>query len=205
MSKFSTHILDQADLVASACKTLNFKKIVAHDPAEVEKLKSVIKDLSIATAAEMDEDLADYAKPVADAVAQGRPAANKAAPAEQTIESKDVVIARRQALIEDLNKEGFNDRIGKVYNSFSSERTITFKQVPHRRGLPPFDLVLAPDFAPVAGMHGIFLNGTEVMSIILAADSNGESEWHILKRKTFNDPDEMLELVTLIAAGFDLP
>lgn len=205
MSTFSTQILDQADLVASACKTLNFKKIVAHDSTEVEKLKLVIKDLSIATAAQMDEDLADYAKPAGGNAAQGSAAAKTAAPAAQTIESKEALMARRQALIEDLSKEGFNDRVGKVYNSFSSERTITFKQVPHRRGLPPFDLVLAPDFAPVAGLHGIFLKDNEVMSIILAADGSGDSEWHILKRKTFNDSDEMLELVTLIAAGFDLP
>lgn len=204
MSTFSPQILDQADLVASACKTLNFSKIVEHDTAEVEKLNDVIKDLSITKAAKMDEDLADYAMPAATGKARSKPDTSDT-PAEQLVESKEAVMARRHALLKDLSKEGFNDRVGKVYNSFSNERSIAFNQVPHRRGLPPFDLVMAPDFAPVAGLHGIFLKDNEVMSIILAADSNGDSQWHVLKRKTFSNSDEMLELVTLIASGFDLP
>ena len=107
-------------------------------------------------------------------------------------------------IMQALALKGFASRAGLVYNSFSDSRTLAFDQAHHRRGVPPFEVVVAPDFAPVSGMHGVFISTTEIMSVILPSDK-ANADWQILKRKSFNCRKEMMDYLSLIAAGFDLP
>jgi hypothetical protein len=199
VGNFSEVLLSNADKVIAACKSLDYQGIIEHKPAEVEKLKSVLRNLSIC-ARRAGESLDDYAR----RQERQRTDTRSQAKDERVVESKKDIQARQQRIIEHLNHEGFNERIGKVYNSFSKSRSSAFNQVPHRRGLPPFDIVLAPDFAPVAGLHGIFITADEVMSVILASEGQSNSDWEIMKRKPYHSSTEMVELVTLVAAGFDL-
>ena len=205
MIGLSEVIIGDAEKLLLACKNLDYSLLAHHDAAEVSRLKQVLSDLSI-VAHRSREPLEDYANEQGgttseDGIQGGRE--NKID--GQTIESKEVVLARMQLLVKELEGEGFGGRVGRVYNSFASDRSTLFKQVPHRRGLPPFDLVLSADYAPVAGMHGVFVTDKQLMSIILPADTQPSGDWQILKTTSYQGVDEMVEKVTLIAAGFDLP
>ncbi|MEE8056304.1 MAG: hypothetical protein V3T17_00500 [Pseudomonadales bacterium] len=204
MKIFSDAILADADKLLAACKKLDFNGIANHDAAEVSKLKSVLIELSIKIAHSKDA-LDNYASKQAGPKAGGHASGSRLnTDTEQTIESKKVTTVRRQKMLEYLQQGGFRERIGKVYNSFSRGRSAVFQDVPHRRGLPPFDLVVSADYVPVAGFHGIFISDSELMSIVLSSDSQSGEDWEILKRKSYQTLEEMVEMVTLIAAGFDL-
>ena len=185
MKRISEKVFNSADRVASASKGLNYQRIIAHDKAEVDKLNKVLRDLDI--------DRGDR-----DGVTHSDRGATR---------SPDMSLSavRRKQMEERFEQEGFGDRLNRVYNSFAKDRTISIKQIPHSRGLPPYDMVVAPDFAPVAGLHGIFISGNQVMSIILPSETQAFGEWHIVKQKSFSTIEDMIEVVTLVAAGFDLP
>ena len=190
MKGVSDELLNQLGKVVSASRSLDYELIIAHDKQEVAKLNRVLEILQIHPAAS-DESLENYAR---------KQTSSSAGPA-----AASALEERRRALLEPLAEEGFAERVDKVYNSFSSERTTPIDKVPHQRGLPPYDMVLAPDFAPLAGLHGIFISGDTIMSVILPSDTQPSGEWQIVKKKRFASMEEMADMVTLIAAGFDLP
>lgn len=198
----SDSILSQADMLLLACKKLNYRRILDHDPNEIAKLQAILKELTIEPMS--SDGLVDYAEQPAQKTPAPTPAPNPA-PADQTDDPKEVQLARRKQVLEYLRGEGFGDRVGKVYNSFASTRSIHFREVPHRRGLPSFDMVVAPDYAPVAGLHGIFITKTQVLSMVLASDAGTAAQWDMLKCQDFYSVEQMTELVTLLSAGFELP
>ena len=190
MKDATSEALKRAGKVVSGSRSLNYQRILRHDEEEVAKLNHLLKQLG-GTHTKIDEPLENYASHPE----QGRPT-----------ERDDSVKAERcKKMIVRLEQEGFGDRLGKVYNSFAKGRSVEFDRLPHRRGIPPFDLAIAPDFSPVAGMHGIFIAGDTIFSYNLPADTPPTGNWELLKKKSFTTEDEMAEMVTLIAAGFDLP
>lgn len=182
--------LSHAEEVVRASMSLDYQAILAHEEKAIARLNRVLQKLNI-NPARVRDHLGNYASP--QATGKGGAAPPPAEPSKQE---------RIQQLIDELTKEGFGERIDKVYNSFSKERTTPIDKVPHHRGLPKFQLVLAPDFAPVSGMHGIFIVGNSVRSFVLPSDSQGG--WQLVKEKGFSSTTEMVELVTLISAGFDI-
>lgn len=202
MKSFSTIILEKADQLLAASKSLDYNRITLHEPDAIEKLQEVLDGLQI-TKKNIAESLDQYAQQ------QQGPIASVGELDDLTsaeIAGSDVVniVVQREQLLSQLVDEGFGDRVGQVYNSFASTRSLSFEQAPHHRGIPDFQVVMAPDFTPVAGLHGIFISATEIMSIILPSDSS-IADWAVLKSKPYNDADEMTEFLTLIAAGFDVP
>lgn len=208
VSLVSDIVLKNADALLAAFKSIDFKKILSHDAAEVEKLKGVLVSLQIALK-RPTELLDQYAsKPSAPSGSdQGfLPVLNDLASLDATDKSSavDRPFSGKDDIMEALALNGFASRAGLVYNSFSDSRTLAFDQAHHRRGVPPFEVVVAPDFAPVSGMHGVFISTTEIMSVILPSD-NANADWQIFKRKSFSCRKEMMDYLSLISAGFDLP
>ena len=208
VSLVSDIVLKNADALLAAFKSIDFKKILSHDAAEVEKLKGVLVSLQIALK-RPTELLDQYAsKPSAPSGSdQGfLPVLNDLAGLDATDKSSavDRPFTGKDDIMEALALNGFASRAGLVYNSFSDSRTLAFDQAHHRRGVPPFEVVVAPDFAPVSGMHGVFISTTEIMSVILPSD-NANADWQIFKRKSFSCRKEMMDYLSLISAGFDLP
>ena len=208
VSLVSDIVLKNADALLAAFKSIDFKKILSHDAAEVEKLKGVLVSLQIALK-RPTELLDQYAsKPSAPSGSdQGfLPVLNDLAGLDATDKSSavDRPFSGKDDIMEALALNGFASRAGLVYNSFSDSRTLAFDQAHHRRGVPPFEVVVAPDFAPVSGMHGVFISTTEIMSVILPSD-NANADWQIFKRKSFSCRKEMMDYLSLISAGFDLP
>lgn len=167
--------------------SLDYKAILAHEEKAVAKLNRVLQKLSI-NPARVRDPLGNYASRQSGARATAQPELSR----------KD----RVQLLTDTLAKEGFGERLDKVYNSFSKDRVTPIDRVPHHRGLPGFQIVVAPDFAPISGMHGIFIVGNTVRSFVLPSDSQGG--WQLVRQKDFASMEQMVELVTLISAGFDV-
>lgn len=200
MKGVSDEIIGRAEQLVAALKSLDYKRIAAHDLKEVDRLNQILKRLAIKPVD--DDPLANYAQQQPETIAKDVAKDSAIDDAEAANAARE---QRRKILIERLAEEGFGNRLGKVYNSFAKERNTPFERMPHSRGIPKFDLVLAPDFAPVAGMHGIFIVGNWILSIVLPSDTQPSGDWQVLKKKSFANAEEMTEMVTLIAAGFDLP
>ncbi len=199
----SSKILEQADLVLAASKSLDYQRILQHDRAEIAKLNAVLTNLKIGDSGV--DGLGNYAsEQTKSKPRQQKPldSGESDSTARERVEAE--VVERRAAILSQLSDEGLSDRINQVYNSFASSRRMTFKQLPHRRGIPNFDFVIAPDFAPVPGLHGVFISAEKIMSVVLPSDQS-DADWQILKEKAYSNHEEMIEYITLIATGFDLP
>ena len=182
--------------MVSASKKLDYEGIIRNDMLAVSQLKKVLAELDIEI--KSSEALDKYASKQRTARASGDSSDSEQADpkAKQT---------RVRAMMASLRAEGMEERLGRVYNSFASDRIMKFTDVPHRLGLPPFDAVIAADYAPISGLHGVFISDEEVKSIVLASEGGSSSQWQELKSRTYNNADEMLELVALLSSGFELP
>ena len=203
MKSFSAVILEKADQLLAASKSLDYDRIVRHEPGEVAKLQAVLQNLQI-TKNTISESLGQYAQKQQGPKAE-IPVLDRVIPAEADSSAPVLdTTVQRELLIAQLDNEGFGERVDQVYNSFAGNRSLAFQQVPHERGIPDYLVVMAPDFTPVAGLHGIFISERKIMSIILPSD-NSSAEWTMLKSKSYHNEEEMIEFLTLIAAGFDVP
>jgi hypothetical protein len=197
---FCKHILADANKVLSGSKSLDYKRVARHDQQEIEKLWQVLNELDIMPGQAWCDQFNQHAHTSA---VSGKSVGRERADVSGMTE-REAKITRRSEIIEEINEGGFGDRVGKVYDSFAEQRVIALRDVPHRRGLPVFEVVVAPDFAPISGMHGIFISNLEVASAILAFPCD-EHDWQVLNRKNYLSLEEMTEYVTLLSAGFELP
>ena len=189
-------LIDQASALLAVARQLDYLKILDHDRVEVAKLNSLLGDLDAGRAVTgqlpLESEQADIAPEVNEQAEEGSPG------------SDEFKANRQMAILEQLTTEGFADRLGRVYNSRSEERSMEFRKVPHRKNLPDFDMIVSADYSPGAGVHGIIITDHHVMSVYLASPEE-QNEWEILKRRPYDNMEEMGEYVTLMAAGFDLP
>ena len=192
------NLIDQASALLAVTAQLDYLKIIQHDPAEVQKLNSLLGDLGVGAPA-IAQSSNDY---YADDSKASAPV-NTDESSEST-QQEDMRANRQMAILEQLTQEGFANRLGRVYNSRSEERSMEFRKVPHRKSLPEFDMIVSADYSPGAGVHGIIITDYHVMSVYLASPEE-QNEWEVLKRKPYDNMVEMAEYVTLLAAGFDLP
>lgn len=191
MNKISPQLIEYAERFVSASQAIDYSKIIEHNKDEVIKLKSLVRQL---VKHRGNEALTDYASPQI----VNRKAAPPPAP------DKGHQLERRKNIVASLTQEGFESRLGRVYCSDSVGRSMAFKDVVHRHGLPDFDMVIAPDFSPQSGLHGIFVTGSEVFSALLP-NPGERHDWRVLRRSSYQSLSQMSEYVTLLAAGFDLP
>lgn len=189
-------LIKQANRISYITKQIDFEKIKTHEPSEVEKLNNFLSELGAGIAGPVVNAGANPA--VVDGLSEfdtEEPGKSKGA---------ETQAARQMAILEQLKKEGFADRLGRLYNNRYESRSMEFRKVPHRKNLPDFDMIVAADYAPGAGAHGIIITQYQVMSVYLAAPEE-QNSWQILKQRSYDSMEEMGEIVTLLAAGFDLP
>lgn len=184
MKNISEIILRDAVKLVRDSQAIDYKQIVANNHREVEKLRVLLHSMRKGTSTGAQDRTQQVFK--------------------QPISAPEDVTAVRKTIIQVLVEGGFENRLRQVYCSSSEKRSIPFKSVPHRRGLVDFSMVIAPDFAPQAGLHGIFITATQVYSALLANPAENK-DWRVLKKVPYKSPNEMAELVTLLAAGFELP
>lgn len=182
-------IISQADQVVNAIKSIDFEAVVAHQPKAIEQLEAVLAVLNTQSGEQASERQAAEQKAVVD---------------DAQLESREEQLMRHSQILSSLKQEGFDGRLGKVYNSSSESRVMEFRQVPHRKELPDFDMVVAADYAPSAGLHGVFISPKRVYSAVLETPLE-QNKWRVLKSRSYHSMAEMIETVTLLSAGFDLP
>jgi len=225
LSDQTDNIIKRADTLVTASRTLDYQKIISHDEKEVQKLINILKVLDLDNASSASIEISpSTVKQGIDVVAtsSGDLEDDKASGdveivADEKITSEGGAVLeeqrgwdkqeedqkqRQQEVVAQLSDEGFAKRLGNVYDSMSDARSVPFSEVKHARGLPVFDMVLAPDFSPVSGLHGIFISPLEVFTAVLA--DPGDHEWKILKRRAYSSNEEMAKFVTLLSAGFEL-
>jgi hypothetical protein len=191
-------VFEQAEELLQLCRSLNYRAIVAHDPAAVGALREAVRILRQSIRSE--ESLADYTAT--------RPRRTARSSTPNTIRAKpgaarDKLLERRRRCVEALSLAGLGIRLGKIYCTTDERRQVAFRETPHKTGLPQFDMVVGPDFSPVNGYHGIFIGEQEVMSCVLPLP--GEShQWQVRERERFADIAQMVDLVGLLSAGFPL-
>ncbi len=178
-------LLDQASDVVEMCKRLDYQQIVAHKPEAVAALRDAVR---ILRGSVTEESLADYAS-------------KQQVVREPSPDEKKALLERRRRLVEVLGHAGLAERMGKVYSTEAAQRLIPFKDIPHKHGLPQFDLVVGPDFSPQSGFHGIFIGAQEVLSCLLPAPAETH-QWQVRERQRFTELEQAVDLVGLLSAGF---
>lgn len=179
--------IDQAEQIIQLYSRLDYAAIIAHEAKAVAILKDVVNTIR---------------GPAGKARGDSRDAAERQdspAPVEFP-DDKAALADRRRLFVEALSHGGLGPRLGKVYSTNAASRVVAFRDVPHKLGLPAFDMVVAADFSPQAGYHGIFIGAREVMSFMLLAPF--ERPWHLRERHAFSSNEQMVELVSLLSAGF---
>ena len=101
---------------------------------------------------------------------------------------------RRSELMELLDREGLSDHLGRVYMSGAEEAVRALDLIPHRDGLPDFDVCLAPEYTPADGAHGIFVSDRGVFSALIPEPVT-RHKWRILRSRPFDDAGEMLTTI----------
>ena len=179
------HLLRQAMDLVEMCKQLDYQEIIAHKPEAVAALQNAVR--LIRGTLPVNEELGNYA-------------AKQEERAERTVD-KAALLERRKLFVEALGQAGLADRLGKVYCTESAQHLVAFREIPHKRGLPQFDMVVGPDFSPQSGYHGIFIGEQEVLSCLLPQPCDTQ-QWQIRERHRFSSREQVVNLVSMLSAGF---
>jgi len=182
--------LDRALALLQLCRRLDYEAILDHQGEAVETLREVVQILrqSLPEGAQGDGGAAADVETVSDA-------------ADPDLADKGALLERQRRFVEALSRAGIGNRLGKLYCSDAPSRQVAFREAPHKLGLPHFDMVIAADYAPVSGYHGIFIGAQEVASCVLPLPAESH-QWQIRERHRFADARRAAELVSLLSAGF---
>lgn len=188
-------LIQRAEELTRLCKSVDYESVLAHDSAAVAALQDVLQTLK-KTLPRGNEDLADYAS--------AQPASRKRQPEGPESEAeKKALLERRRIFVEAFSQAGLGNRLGKIYSPLDDRRLVAFREVPHQEGLPKFDMVVGPDYSPISGLHGIFIGSQEVMSCVLPVP--GEShQWQVRERHRFANNLQVVDLVSMLSAGFPI-
>lgn len=135
-----------------------------------------------AAVAELDRQLASHSG--------GR----RATPPAATAAADDIESSPTGLMLRLLESEGFKNRLGGLRVLDDAHPLQSLNAVPHRLGLPPFDLCVAPDFVPVDGAHGIFVNIKGVFSASISRPYE-TSTWRIVRSARYDSAAELVALV----------
>lgn len=195
MSKDASNpVLANADTFLDCCDRLDFQSIFENQKDALRTLRVVMDEL----------DLAPLTKEQIKGLRSAEAITVDSSAVVSHVAASDPKEERRQEIIDEIEAQGFGDRLDKVYDSFADGRSRLLSKVPHRHGLPFFNTVIAADFAPTSGLHGIFISNSEVISAVLPYPCEGH-HWQLEIRRNYSSLAEMVEYVTLLSAGFELP
>jgi hypothetical protein len=197
LKAFSKNILNDAEKFLSSCKQVDYQRVLEHDVKAVDDLYAVLRELQLRP---LSPGWAVHA--VKDSRSAG--AGLDVVPTMKDEVAVHSEVTRREEIFDEISEQGFGERLDKVYDSFADGRIRPIRKVPHRNGLPFFNAVVAADFSPISGLHGVFISNSEVVSAVLPFPCEAH-EWQLQARKTYSTLAEMTEYVTLLAAGFELP
>ena len=153
---------------------VDFQDVAGHDPQAIEKLVKVTDALN--------------------ELSEGRNVEYVPGVDEDEAPEVDEQQLRRSQLMTALAEAGLAERLGRVYMSGSDTPMTVIDLIPHRDGLPAFEVCLAPDHSPAEGAHGIFVSERGVFSALIPEPVT-KHKWRILRSRPFDDFEEMLSTV----------
>ena len=166
-------LMDQARRAHEIVQAVDFEKLAAHDPDEAAKLKGVTEALDRLSNGEMVEHVEGV---------------------DEVVEVS-TELEQRMRLMEVFTTAGLGDRLSQVRlhdGTASASRPLDL--IPHREGLPAFDVCLAPDDAPAEGAHGIFVSGDTVFSAHVP-EPVIRHHWHVLGSQPYEDDTTLVAIV----------
>lgn len=166
--------IDRARRAHDLVERVDFRGIAEHDPQAIEKLKKVGNALN--------------------ELSEGRDVQYLAGVDEDDAPTLNENQIRRSDLMTVLSQAGLSDRLGRVFVDGPNPGVSALDLIPHREGLPEFDVCLAADHSPAEGAHGIFISQLGVFSALIPEPAT-RHRWRILRSRPFDDHREMLEIV----------
>lgn len=178
-----------ATTALDAISSLNFREIRDEPMIWEERLKNAIATLD------------DCASKIPTAVSNATTSAHAHA---QTTEAQATPAAELfsdpagvslTALIDDLDDLGMAELIGRVVLIADRPSYRPLEVIPHREGLPSFNLVIAPRSGSLRGATGIFIGIKQLVLASVAAPIDNHP-WRIDRRDSFDNQPELIELLS---------
>lgn len=177
---------------------IDLGKVADHDAQEVAKLDEVVDEFNVlAHGALVDDDppAATDDVPILDEVEVGSDThePDGGVPVDKPVRTVAANELGKSEVLERIKTLG-EQRLDRIYLE-SSKSPESLDMVPHRKGLPGFDICVCPDHAPINGACGIFIT-THGASACVIADPFAEQRWVVIKSVRWESLDEMVEIVS---------
>jgi hypothetical protein len=170
--------IDRAKRAHELVDAVDLKKVAAHDGSEISKLGTVtdaLNDLSEGKLVAHVEGV-DEVMPEIDAEQQ-----------------------RKSDLFAAVASAGWVDRMGRVlYVSAQSDAVKPLELIPHREGLPDFDICIAPSQRVSYGNYGIFVSGHGIFAASIGEPAS-KHHWRIDRSQPYDSMDELMRSISSFA------
>jgi hypothetical protein len=175
-NKSLAELLEIAKRAQDIIARLDLEAVSKHDPAEVSKLKRIADAV---TALDNGEQV-DFVPGVDED--------------ETVMPVIDPAKARASALLALLERQGYSERLGRVFVAGIAEPLKPLAYVPHLDGLPEFDMCVAPEWSPVDGAHAVLVSERGVFAALVPTPVD-ENRWRIMRSAPYESESEMLTVL----------
>jgi len=170
--------IDRAKRAHELVDAVDLKKVAAHDSSEISKLSMVTDALS---------DLSE-----------GKLVAHVEG-VDEVMPEIDAEQQRKSDLFAAIASAGWVDRMGRVlYVSAESDAIKPLELIPHREGLPDFDICIAPTQRVSYGNYGIFVSGHGIFAASIGEPAS-KYHWRIDRSQPYDSMDELMRSISSFA------
>ncbi len=149
---------------------VDLDKVVAHDSNEVNKLDSVSDALHELSQGNMLEHVEGV---------------------DEVIPELDAEQQRRADLFAAIAEDGWVERMSRVLTMNDGNPTLRpLEIIPHREGLPDFDICVAPEEAVGNGNFALFVSATGVFAATISEPAS-KHLWRIVRSRPYETFDEL--------------
>ncbi len=174
--------IDRAKRAHELVEAVDLQKVAEHNAEEVDKLASVngaLQDLS-------EGKSIDHVEGV-----------------DEVVEELDPVARRKAQLYAHIDAAGWTDRLGRVLSVDGNNASLKpLELIPHRKGLPEFDLCIAPEKAVGLGNFALFISAQGVFSAAVN-DPASKHHWRITRSRPYESIPELYKIIQLFSQSGD--
>ncbi|XOV83045.1 MAG: hypothetical protein ACFHXK_19605 [bacterium] len=170
--------IDRAKRAHELVDAVDLKKVAAHDSGEISKLSTVTDALN---------DLSE-----------GKRVAHVEG-VDEVLPEIDAEQQRRSDLFAAIAGAGWVDRMGRVlYVSAGEDSVKPLELIPHREGLPDFDICIAPTQRVSYGNYGIFVSGHGIFAASIGEPAS-KYHWRIDRSQPYDSMNELMRSISSFA------
>ncbi len=170
--------IDRAKRAHELVEAVDLQKIAAHDSSEISKLNTVNSAL--------------------DDLSEGKIVAHVEG-VDEVMPEIDAEQQRKSDLFGAIASAGWVDRMGRVlYVSADGDAVKPLELIPHREGLPEFDICIAPMQRVSYGNYGIFVSGHGIFAASIG-EPTSKHHWRIDRSQPYDNTDELMRSISLFA------